>query len=100
MSEQDSGQNMARGGDIFDKAEEASRAEDFDAAIELYIEGLRLAPNEVDDGHIKLREIAARRHTSGGKKPTGEEIQRHSQGETALEQMIDAEYLLANHPQA
>ncbi len=98
MSEQDSGQNLARAGDIFNKAEEASRTEDLDAAIELYIEALRLSPNEVDNGHIKLREIAARRHTSAGKKPTPEEIERYSQSETPLDQMINAEYLLAKEP--
>ncbi len=98
MSEQDSGQNLAKAGDIFNKAEAASRTEDLDAAIELYIEALRLAPNEVDDGHVKLREISARRHTSGGKRPTDEEIERHSKGQTPLEQMIDAEYLLAKNP--
>ncbi len=98
MSEQDSGQNLARAGDIFNKAEEASKTEDFDAAIELYIEALCLAPNEVDIGHIKLREISARRHTSGGKKPTEEEIEKYSQGQTPLDQMINAEYLLAKNP--
>ena len=98
MSEQDSGQNLAKAGDVFEKAEEAARTEDFDAAIELYIEALRLSPNEVDNGHIKLREIAARRHTSGGKKPTDEEIARYSRGETSLDQMIVAEYILAKNP--
>jgi tetratricopeptide (TPR) repeat protein len=98
MPEQDSPNSPADADSIFERAEKAAKANELDAAIDLYIEALRLVPEEVDRGHVKLREIAARRHTVGGKKPTPEEIEAHSRGTTPLEQMLDAEYLLAKNP--
>jgi tetratricopeptide (TPR) repeat protein len=83
---------------LFDKARQAGEQGNFDEGIALYIEGLRLAPDEVHEGHVKLRELAARRRSKGGGKPSAAEIEEHQGGETALEELLNAEYLLAKDP--
>ncbi|MHC4618988.1 MAG: tetratricopeptide repeat protein [Planctomycetota bacterium] len=83
---------------FFDKAEAAGEAGDFDQAIGLYIDGLRCAPDAVHEGHIKLREWGLRRQAEGGQKPSKGEVEERLRGETALERMLNAEYLLAKDP--
>ncbi|MHC4388541.1 MAG: tetratricopeptide repeat protein [Planctomycetota bacterium] len=98
MPEEETSEALAKAGVFFDKAEQAARAGDFDSAIELYIEGLRRAPNAVREGHKPLRQWAGRRQVKGGEKPSVAQIEQHRSGETALEQMLGAEYLLAKDP--
>lgn len=84
----------------FERARQASEAGDFDRAIDAYMEGLRRNPDSVEGGHIGLRVLALRREERGGDKPSPEEVeQRLSEGETPLEKMLNAEYLLARDPQ-
>jgi len=84
----------------FERARQAAEAGDFDRAIDAYLEGLRLAPDDISGGHIELRVLALQRAGRGGEKPTAEEVNRRlSAGETALEKMLNAEYLLAKDPE-
>ncbi|MBN1392770.1 MAG: tetratricopeptide repeat protein [Sedimentisphaerales bacterium] len=98
MPEKDISQVLAKAKDFFTKAWEASERNDFDYAIDMYLEGLRCVPDAVEDGHIKLRELALQRDKKGGAKPSAEEIKERLGGKTALEQMLGAEYLLAKNP--
>ena len=91
-------QDSAKAVFFFDRARKAAKANNFDSAIGLYIEGLRRNPGAVQHGHIELRELALLREEKGGQKPTPAEIAEHLQGKTALEQMLNAEYLLAKDP--
>ena len=88
----------AQGSALFETAREAAEAKDFDKAIDLYIQALRHEPNAVDQGHIRLRDLALRRQLRGGKKPTQAEIDQHLSGQTHLDRMLGAEYLLAKNP--
>ncbi len=84
----------------FERARQASEAGDFDRAIDAYLEGLRRSPDAVEGGHIELRVLALRREQQGGAKPSPEEVQeRLREGETPLDKMLNAEYLLAKDPQ-
>jgi len=82
----------------FENANKAAEAGNFDEAIEMYIEALRIAPEAVNDGHIKLREVAGRRRSQGGPKPSSDEVKERLRGADALERMLNAEYLLAKDP--
>ncbi len=97
----DSGdQSKSQAKAFFERAAQASGAGDFDRAIDAYLEGLRLAPDAVDGGHIELRVLALRRLERGGAKPTAEEVnQRLAAGHTPLDKMLNAEYLLAKDPE-
>jgi hypothetical protein len=98
MPEKDISQVLAKAREFFESAWKASERDDFDFAINMYLEGLRLVPDAVEDGHIRLRELALYRERKGGSKPTYSEASERLQGKTALEQMLGAEYLLAKNP--
>ncbi|MDD5328160.1 MAG: tetratricopeptide repeat protein [Phycisphaerae bacterium] len=98
MPEKDISQILAKAMEFFERAGEAAERDDFEIAIDMYIDGLRHVPDAVQDGHIKLREMALRRETQGGSKPSAAEAAERLGGKTALEQMLGAEYLLAKNP--
>ena len=54
---------MATG--CFERAREATIHENFDYAIHLYLEGLRLNPLDIEQGHAGLRDCAMRRRNKG-----------------------------------
>jgi len=84
----------------FERARQAFEAGDFDRAIDAYLAGLRDSPDTVEGGHIDLRVLALRRDERVGAKPSPEEVeQRLAEGDTPLEKMLNAEYLLAKDPQ-
>jgi tetratricopeptide (TPR) repeat protein len=65
----------------------------------LYLDGLRCDPDALQDGHLRLRELALNRQAKGGKKPSIMERMRYSRGKTPLEQLLNAEYLMARDPE-
>ncbi|HEG43741.1 MAG TPA: hypothetical protein ENH94_06815 [Phycisphaerales bacterium] len=82
---------------FFERAEEVAATENFDYAIDMYLRGLRLAPNAVEEGHIPLRKLALLRQVRGGKKPSVmNKFKRH--GKEPLDEMLSAAALLARDP--
>ncbi len=91
-------QSQAKG--HFERARQASEAGDLDRAVEAYLDGLRLTPDDVAEGHIELRVLALQRQARGGSKPSTEEVARRlSNSATPLDRMLNAEYLLAMDPE-
>ncbi len=83
---------------FFERARNVAETDNFDYAIDLYLEGLRCAPDALHEGHIPLCELAFRRQGKGGKKPSMLERVKRLRGKTPLEQMLNAEYLFAKDP--
>ncbi len=83
---------------FFERAEEVASTDNFDYAIDLYLEGLKLSPDALEDGHAPLRRLALMRQGKGGKKPSMMEKMKHMKGKTPLEEMLNAEFLLAKDP--
>ena len=83
---------------FFDRAQQVADTDNFDYAIEMYIEGLRKAPESLESGHIPLRKISLIRQGKGGKKPNFKEKMKFSGGKTPLDKMLNAETLLAKDP--
>ncbi|MDD5459776.1 MAG: hypothetical protein PHF37_10340, partial [Phycisphaerae bacterium] len=83
---------------FFQRARKAADTGNFDYAIEMYIEGLRCSPDDILQGHAALRELALKRQGKGGKKPSMMEKVKHLRAKEPLEQMLNAEYLLAKGP--
>ncbi|MHC4394785.1 MAG: hypothetical protein ACYS1A_03950 [Planctomycetota bacterium] len=98
MPEEDIAEILAKAGVFFERARRLGKATNFDDAIEAYLEGLRFAPEALEMGHIELRELGLLRQTKGGQRPSEEEKKQRLQGKTPLDQMINAEYLLAKDP--
>ncbi|MCU0915737.1 MAG: hypothetical protein MUC88_14410 [Planctomycetes bacterium] len=99
MSEPDiPAQSQARA--HFERARQAAEAGHFDRAIDAYLDGLRLAPDDVAGGHVELRVLALQRLGRGGGKATPEEVkQRLAPTDSPLVRMLNAEYLLAKDPE-
>lgn len=98
MPDVDSDASLDKAMAFFDRAQEVAATDNFDYAIDMYIEGLRRAPDELEDGHIALRRIALIRQGKGGKKASIADKMKHHGGKTPLEELLNAEYLLAKDP--
>jgi tetratricopeptide (TPR) repeat protein len=83
---------------FLERAEEVAATDNFDYAFELYLEGLRRSPEEVDLGHKPMRQLALIRQAKGGKKPSMFERMKLSRAKDPLERMLVAEHLLARDP--
>jgi tetratricopeptide (TPR) repeat protein len=83
---------------FFERAEEVVVTDNFDYAIELYLEGLRLCPDALEDGHAPLRRLGLIRQGKGGRKPSMVEKVKHLKGKTPLEKMLNAEFLMTRDP--
>jgi tetratricopeptide (TPR) repeat protein len=99
MPVQDNDQGLAKAQVFFEKARKIAETENFDYAIDMYLEGLRHAPEAVEQGHLRLCELALQRQGKGGKKPSMMEKVKRLRGKTPLEQMLNAEYLFAKDPE-
>ena len=84
---------------FFERAQEAAEKGGFDYAIDMYLEGLRYAPDTLEQGHLPLCELALQRQGRGGKKPSIREKVKHLRGKTPFEQLLNAEYLFAKDPE-
>ena len=91
-------QILAKAQAFFERARSVAQSNNFDYAIDMYLEGLQRAPDAVRQGHMLLRELALLRQGKGGKKPTMVEKMKRARGKSPLEQMINAEYLFAKDP--
>ncbi|HML75766.1 MAG TPA: hypothetical protein PKB02_14850 [Anaerohalosphaeraceae bacterium] len=72
--------------------------DNFDYAIDLFMEGLKLSPDALEDGHARLRKLALVRQGKGGKKPSMMDLIKRVGGKTPTDQLFNAEYLLAKDP--
>jgi len=89
----------AKAGVFFERARKVAETNNFDYAIDMYLEGLRCVPDALDEGHMPLHELALLRQVKGGKKSSMvERVKRLRGGKTALDQMLNAEYLFAKDP--
>ena len=98
MSEEDTGGVSARAEAFFERARKVAASDNFDYAIEMYLEGLRCAPDALERGHIPLHELALGRQVKGGKRPSMVEKVKLLRGKGAVERMLNAEYLFAKDP--
>jgi tetratricopeptide (TPR) repeat protein len=98
VAEEGDSQLLAKARSFFEGAGKSAEADNFDYAINMYLEGLHCAPDALQGGHIPLCELALRRQGKGGKKPSMLERAKRRRGKTAIEQMLNAEYLFAKAP--
>lgn len=98
MSEDSVNADLEKALAFFERAEDVAATNNFDYAIDMYMEGLRRAPDALEDGHAALRKVALIRQGKGGKKPSVVDKLKHHGGKTPLDEMLNAEYLLAKDP--
>ncbi len=83
---------------FIDRAEDVAKAGNWDYAIEMYLEGIRRNPTEVENGHAKLREMALHRKMRGGKVAGFFEARKHKPSKDPLVGMINAEWMMSRDP--
>ena len=83
---------------FFQRGEEVASTDNFDYAIDLFLEGFTREPDALESGHAVLRRISLLRQSKGGKKPSILDKIKHKGGKTPLDEMLNAEYLLAKDP--
>jgi len=98
MLESESEQSLAKAKVLFAKARTIAEGGNYDYAIDVYLEGLRFAPDALEEGHLGLCEMALHRASGGGKKPSMVEKVKRLRGKSPLEQLLNAEYLFAKDP--
>jgi tetratricopeptide (TPR) repeat protein len=97
MSEQNN-QSSERARSFFKRATSLTSTDNFDYAIDMYLQGLHYDPEALEEGHLLLCQLGLLRQNAGGKKPTLSDRVKHSHGKTPLEQMLNAEYLFVMDP--
>jgi len=90
--------NLAAAPLFFAKAADAAGSGNLDYAIDLYLDGLRKAPEALEEGHLPLIKLGLHRQAQGGKKPSMMEKTRLVRGKTQLDKMLNAEFLFAKDP--
>jgi len=95
---QKNGNEKSRAQAFFKRAKKVAQTGNYDYAINLYLDGIRCAPDDVYNGHIPLREIAFVRQEKGGKKPALRQRLKLLRTKDPVEHMINAELLLAKDP--
>ena len=98
MQEDKTNTELEKARAFFERAEDVASTDNFDYAIDMYMEGLRRAPDALEDGHAALRKIALIRQGKGGKKPSVVEKMKRHGGKNPVDEMLNAEYLLAKDP--
>ena len=83
---------------FFNRAQQVAATDNFDYAIEMFLEGIKRFPDALEDGHLALRRMALVRQAKGGKKPGVVDKLKKRGGKTPLDDMLDAEYLFAKDP--
>jgi hypothetical protein len=82
---------------FFDRAASVGSAGQFEYAIELYLQGIRIDPESID-AHQALRETGLRRKASGGKPKGMFEAMKLAKGKDERQNLTNAESLLAFDP--
>ena len=91
-------QPSGRGKAFFDRGDQVASTGNWDFAIEMYLEGISREPDNVEQGHKPLRDVALKRKSQGGKGPGMIEKIKRSRSKTPEEALINAEHLLAKEP--
>lgn len=83
---------------FFQRAESVADTMNWDFAIELYTQGLRREPDNLEKGHEKLRVVSLKRKAKGGKKAGLKDQWSHRIGKDPLENMANASFMFAKDP--
>ena len=94
----DNSKAAAKARAFFEKARKVAQTDNFEYAIDMYLQGLRYAPDALMEGHLPLCELGLQRRDKGGKKSSVMDKVKRLRGKTPLDQMLNAEYLFVKDP--
>ncbi len=91
-------EEAGKGKAFFDRADEIASTGEWDYAIEMYVEGLKREPSNIERGHKPLREVSLRRKLQGAKGPGFKEKRKYGSSKDPKENLANASFLLAKDP--
>ncbi|MFP4054553.1 MAG: hypothetical protein ACLFV7_11900, partial [Phycisphaerae bacterium] len=94
----DTAARKGKGKAFFDRADQVAETGNWDFAIEMYTEGIKREPEDIERGHKPLRDVALKRKLAGGKKAGMMDSLKHGSSKDPVENVANAEYLLAKDP--
>ncbi|MFA6133326.1 MAG: tetratricopeptide repeat protein [Phycisphaerae bacterium] len=97
---QDGGEVAGKGKPFFDRADEVVETGNWDFAIEMYLEGIKREPDNVQRGHQRLWEAGLKRKYKGGKPASMIEQLKHRPGKDPVTNLVNAQFLMAKDPGA
>ncbi|MCP4377550.1 MAG: hypothetical protein GY794_15405 [bacterium] len=83
---------------FFERAEQVAETGNWDFAIELYVEGIKREPGNIEQGYQPLREVSLKRKAQGGKGPGMGDKFKCRPGKDTEANMVNATFLLAKEP--
>ena len=100
MAEPDNGRpdNAGKGKAFFDRGDQVAETGNWDFAIQMYLEGIRREPENLERGHEPLRMVSLSRKAKGGKAAGLMEQIKRRPGKDPIENLVNAEFLLAKNP--
>lgn len=90
--------STGKGRAFFDQAEQVAETGNWDYAIAMYLEGILREPENVVNGHQRLREVSLKRKAQGGKNAGLLEGMKRRPTKDPVTSLVNAEYLLAKEP--
>ena len=87
-----------KGKAFFDRGDQVAETGNWDFAIQMYLEGIRREPDDLERGHEPLRKVSLTRKAQGGKGVGFLEGIKRRSGKDPLENLVNAEYFLAKEP--
>jgi len=97
-SAESKGPNAGKGKAFFERADQVADTGNWDFAIEMYLEGIKREPENLERGHKPLRKVSINRKAQGG-KPAGMIDQlKHRTGKDPVQNLANAEYMLSKDP--
>ncbi len=87
-----------KGKAFFDRGDQVAETGNWDFAIQMYLDGIRREPGNMERGHLPLREVSLKRKVQGGKPAGFMEARKHKKGKEPIDALISAEFLLAKDP--
>jgi tetratricopeptide (TPR) repeat protein len=99
MSENQNTANTAgKGKAFFDRADQVAETSNWDFAIEMYVEGIRREPTNLQRGYKPLRDVSLKRKMQGGKGPGMREKMKMGPGKDPVDSAANAAFLMAKDP--
>jgi tetratricopeptide (TPR) repeat protein len=87
-----------KGKAFFDRADQVGETGNWDFATELYIEGIRREPGNLERGYKPLRDVSLKRKAKGGKGAGMFEQLKRRPSKDPTESLVNALHLLAKEP--
>jgi tetratricopeptide (TPR) repeat protein len=90
--------DLGKGKAFFDRADQVAATANWDFAIQMYLEGIKREPSNIEHGHSRLWIIGLTRKANGGKPVGMIESMRLKTGREPVDALANAEYLMAKDP--